>query len=151
MQKTILILFIATITLFGCGRKATTETDDTTSSTPTTETTNSNKEPRVKDETLITSDDPFKNQPNTFCTVIRKLDISYYAPEKQIDDVRAFPKKYCLLDVCLEKIDPNGMIINLGDENEVVTSSFELIKIFDTEAEARNYVAKYQITDVVWE
>ena len=43
------------------------------------------------------------------------------------------------------------MIINLGDDDEVVTTSFELIKVFETEAEAKSYAEQYKIVDFKWE
>ncbi len=143
MRNFIFILFVLLMG-FGCGRKTAEEKETTIDDNTTIE------QPDIKDETLITPEEPFKNQPNEFCTVIRKLDISYYAPGKQVEDVNAFPQKYCLLDVCLDKVDPNGMIINLGDDDEVVTTSFELIKIFETENEAKVYAERYKIIDVKW-
>ena len=43
------------------------------------------------------------------------------------------------------------MIINLGDDDEVVTTSFELIKVFESEAEAKSYAEQYKIVDFKWE
>ncbi|MBK9457479.1 MAG: hypothetical protein IPO24_18820 [Bacteroidetes bacterium] len=138
-----IVLISSLVIISGCGRK--TASDETTAPESV-----EIDQPEINDATLITPEEPFKNQPNEFCTVIRKLDISYYAPNKEVEDVTAYPSKYCLLDVCLEKINPNGMIINLGDENEVVTTSFELIKVFETEAEAKGYAERYKIIDVKW-
>lgn len=107
-------------------------------------------QPAITDANLITPEDPFRNQPNEFCTVIRKLDISYYAPEKSVDDVTAFPQKYCLLDVCLDGPSSNGNVVNLGEGNDVVTSSYELIKVFDSYEEAKAYAEKYKIVDVLF-
>ncbi len=99
----------------------------------------------------ITPEVPFKNQPNEFCTVIRKLDISYYEPKKEIENVSGHPKKYCLLDVCLDEISNNGLIINLGDSMETVTVNYSLIKVFETVDEAKTYADKYGIKDIVYE
>ena len=137
-----LVSFLLILFISSCGRK--------TNDEPTSIESIDIEQPILQDETLITPEEPFKNQPNEFCTVIRKLDISYYAPSKQVEDVTQFPTKYCLLDVCLEKINPNGMVINLGDDNEVVTTSFELIKVFESELEAKGYAANYKIIDVKW-
>lgn len=145
--KSISILLLSASILFGCGRNTNSSTNEEKTSTEEIEIT----QPVIKDETLITPEEPFKNQPNEFCTVIRKLDASYYAQGQAIEDVNAFPKKYCLLDVCLEVVNPNGMIINLGDDDEVVTTSFELIKVFETEAEAKSYAEQYKIVDFKWE
>lgn len=145
MKRNIIFIFsiFVMITIAGCGRKTADEAELQNESV-------SIEQPEIKDATLITPEEPFKNQPNEFCTVIRKLAISYYAPNKQVEDATAFPAKYCLLDICLEKIDPNAMIINLGDDDEVVTTSFELIKIFESELEAKGYAEKYKIIDVKW-
>lgn len=145
--KSISILLLSVSILIGCGRNTNSSANEEKTSTEEIEIT----QPVIKDETLITPEEPFKNQPNEFCTVIRKLDASYYAQGQAIEDVNAFPKKYCLLDVCLEIVNPNGMIINLGDDDEVVTTSFELIKVFETEAEAKSYVEQYKIIDFKWE
>ncbi len=83
--------------------------------------------------------------------MIRKLDISYYSPSTITDDASAFPKKYCLLDICLETIDPGAMTINIGEDGETVSTTFELIKIFDSYDEAKAYADKYQIQDVKWD
>ncbi len=99
----------------------------------------------------ITPEYPFKNQPNEFCTIIRKLDISYYEPKKEIENISDHPKKYCLLDVCLDEVTYNGLVINLGDSTETVTVNYSLIKVFETEDEAKNYADKYGIKDVVYE
>ncbi len=145
MKRNIIFFFsiIVLATISSCGRKTADEAAPTSDSVTI-------EQPEIRDATLITPEEPFKNQPNEFCTVIRKLDISYYAPNKQVEDVTAFPSKYCLLDVCLETINPNGMVINLGDDNEVVTTSFELIKVFESELEAKGYAAQYKIIDVKW-
>ena len=145
MKRNIIFFFsiIVLAAISSCGRKTADEGAPTSDSVTI-------EQPVIKDATLITPEEPFKNQPNEFCTVIRKLDISYYAPNKQVEDVTAFPSKYCLLDVCLETINPNGMVINLGDDNEVVTTSFELIKVFESELEAKGYAAQYKIIDVKW-
>lgn len=145
--KSISILLLSVSILIGCGRNTNSSANEEKTSTEEIEIT----QPVIKDETLITPEEPFKNQPNEFCTVIRKLDASYYAQGQAIEDVNAYPKKYCLLDVCLEIVNPNGMIINLGDDDEVVTTSFELIKVFETEAEAKSYVEQYKIVDFKWE
>lgn len=108
-------------------------------------------QPIITDASLITPTDPFRNQPNKLCTVIRKLDISYYSPKTEVDDVSKYPKKYCLLDVCLDGQSSNGNIVNLGGEDEMVTSSYELIKVFDSYAETKAYVDQYLIEDVVFE
>lgn len=138
------LISINIIILTGCGRNASNEEPKELDNVQITQ-------PEIKDPTLITPTDPFKNQPNEFCTVIRKLDISYYDAKNQVEDANKFPKKYCLLDVCLENVDPNGFIINLGDDDEVVTTAFELIKVFETTAETKAYVEQYKIVDVKWE
>ena len=108
-------------------------------------------QPAITDAGLITPAEPFKNQPNKLCTVIRKLDISYYNPKKEVEDVSQYPKKYCLLDVCLDGPSSNGNIVNLGGADEMVTSSYELIKVFNSYEETKSYVEKYLIEDVVYE
>lgn len=121
-------------------------------SSPETATEEVNTEqPKITNVDLISPEDPFKNQPNALCTVIRKLDISYYAPEQNVDDITAYPKKYCLLDVCLNGPSSNGNIVNLGGEDEIVTSSYELIKVFNSVDEVKAYVEKFKISDVVYE
>ena len=145
--KSISLLILSVSILTSCGRNNNSSGKEENVKTDEIEIT----QPVIKDKTLITPEEPFKNQPNEFCTVIRKLDASYYAQGQTIEDVNAFPKKYCLLDVCLEIVNPNGMIINLGDDDEVVTTSFELIKVFETEAEAKNYAEQYKIVDFKWE
>lgn len=145
--KSIYILLLSVSVLASCGRTTSSSEKEENSTTAEIDIT----QPIIKDKTLITPEEPFKNQPNEFCTVIRKLDASYYATGQTIEDVNAFPKKYCLLDVCLEIVNPNGMVINLGDDDEVVTTSFELIKVFETEAEAKSYVEQYKIVDFKWE
>lgn len=108
-------------------------------------------QPTIVDAQLITPEDPFKNQPNKFCTVIRKLDISYYAPNQEVEDVLKYPKKYCLLDVCLDGPSSNDNVVNLGEADEIVTSSYELIKVFNSLEETKAYVKQYAIEDVLYE
>ncbi len=127
----------------GCNRNTGTEERDSSQDVEILQ-------PAITDANLITPEDPFRNQPNEFCTVIRKLDISYYAPEKSVDDVTVFPQKYCLLDVCLDGPSSNGNVVNLGEGNDVVTSSYELIKVFDSYEEAKAYAEKYKIVDVLF-
>ncbi|HMU70423.1 MAG TPA: hypothetical protein PKC38_10450 [Chitinophagales bacterium] len=145
--KTLLILvpFLFASVFVSCNRTTGKEENNTDEATESTSTS------RTKDPNIITVDDPFKNQPNVFCTVIRNLDISYYAPEKTVDDVAAYPKKCCLLDVCLDQPGSSGMVVNLGDDTEIVTADFELIKVFDSADEARAYAEKHQIQDAIFE
>ena len=44
-------------------------------------------------------------------------------------------KKYCLLDVCITKIDNKGLIINLGDSTQTANAAFALIKIFESSSQ----------------
>lgn len=130
-------------TVVSCGRK--------TSDGPDV-----NGEPEIilseaTDTTSITAEDPFRNQPNELCTIIRKLDVSYYSPKTVVEDISQYPKKYCLLDICLDKVDNADMTISLGEEGETVTTTFELIRIFEDEASAKIYAEKYKISDVKWE
>lgn len=96
----------------------------------------------------ITAEEPFKNQPNELCTVIRRLDIGYYDPEKNVEDVTQYPEKYCLLDICLDDESNYSGIVNIGDSIEPVNTIFQLIKVFDTDEEAKAYAEKYQVKDV---
>lgn len=98
----------------------------------------------------ITAEDPFRNQPNPFCTVIRKLDINHYRPGQTVDDPTDYPEKYCLLDVCLDHISNPSLVISLGDSSERVSVNYSLIKIFENTDSVRRYVAKYHIVDVVY-
>lgn len=143
--KNLLIAATSVMVLASCNRTTTPEKQgsDAISSEAIT--------PGAIDPTVISAEEPFKNQPSEFCTVIRKLDISFYAPNKSVDDVSAFPKKYCLLDICLEQPGSSGMVVNLGDETEIVTADFELIKVFESSDEAKAYAEKYKIIDAVFE
>jgi hypothetical protein len=96
----------------------------------------------------ISADDPFRNQPNDLCTIIRRLDILYYDPEKNVDDPSAYPEKYCLLDICLDDTSNYSGIVNIGDSIEPINTIFQLVKVFDSEDEARTYAAKYGIKDM---
>jgi hypothetical protein len=148
MKKTLIVFsLLSAFFVAACGRKTNEQGNEENTTGNEVEIT----QPVIKDKTLITPEDPFKNQPNEFCTVIRMLDISYYAPDKTVDDVSAFPKKYCLLDVCLEVTNPNSLSVNLGEGDEVVTTAYELIKVFESEAEAKAYAGKFGIVDVKWE
>ena len=142
-MKSILLISSLSLLLFNsCGRKTsdTNETEEVVIETPI-----------IKDTTSITAEDPFKNQPNELCTMIRNLDISYYSPTTVTDDASAFPKKYCLLDICLETVDPGAPTINIGEDGETVSTTFQLIKIFNSYDEAKAYADKYKIGDVKWE
>lgn len=100
-----------------------------------------------KIEPEITPDDPFRNQPNNFCTIIRKLEVTYYDPAIQTDDPSSYPQKYCLLDVCLDDPDNSSGILNIGDSIDMMNTYYQLIKVFDSKEEARAYAEKYQIKD----
>jgi hypothetical protein len=148
MKKTLIVVIVlSAVFIAACGRKTNEQNNEAITTNNEVEIT----QPVIKDKTLITPEDPFKNQPNEFCTVIRKLDISYYAPEKEVSDVTAYPEKYCLLDVCLEVTNPNSLSVNLGDGDEVVTTAYELIKVFESEGEAKAYAERWKVLDVKWE
>ena len=102
------------------------------------------------DPSNITETEPFRNQPNEFCTIIRKLEVEYYAPGKKLDEHTSYPDKYCLLDVCLENITNNALIINLGDSTEIANANYAIIKIFESEEETRAYESKFGIKDVLY-
>lgn len=111
--------------------------------------TNSKEEPNNMIREIIpeiTTEEPFKNQPNELCTIIRKLNSEIYAPEEQT----TLPPKYCLLDICLENNANSNGVINIGDSTEQVNTYFQLIKIFNTEEEMLNYVSEHGIKDVVY-
>lgn len=97
----------------------------------------------------ISAEEPFKNQPNELCTVIRKLDIHYYAPEKNVEDASAYPMKYCLLDICLDDESNYSGIVNLGDSVEAINTIYQLIKVFETDEEAKAYALQYGIKDML--
>ncbi len=141
-KSILFISFFATVVITACNRNTASDEKENTVEAVV---------PVSGDTTLITAEQPFKNQPNEFCTVIRKLDAGYYAAGKDIEDVSKYPKKYCLLDVCLEKIDATDMTIDLGDEGEPVTTVYKLIKVFDSFEEAKAYVEKYKIVDYKFE
>lgn len=141
-MRLLTIFLFAGVFCVGCNR-------NTSTSDPVEE--SSTIQPAITDAELITPEAPFKNQPNEFCTVIRKLDISYYDPKKEVEDISVYPKKYCLLDVCLDAPSSNGNIINLGDEGDMITSSYELIYVFNTVEEAKQYAEKHNIIDVLFE
>lgn len=103
------------------------------------------------DPSNITESEPFRNQPNEFCTIIRKMEVELYAPEKKLDENKSYPKKYCLLDVCLDKITNDGLIINLGDSTQTANATYAIIKIFETVEETRAYENKFAIKDVLYE
>jgi len=102
------------------------------------------------DPSNITESEPFRNQPNEFCSIIRKLEVEYYAPGKKLEENKLYPDKYCLLDVCLVNINNDALIINLGDSTEIANATYAIIKIFETEEETRSYEIKYAIKDVVY-
>ena len=102
------------------------------------------------DPSNITESEPFRNQPNEFCTIIRKLEVEYYAPGKKLDENKSYPDKYCLLDVCLDNINNDALIINLGDSTEIANATYAIIKVFESEEETRSYEQKYAIKDVVY-
>lgn len=99
----------------------------------------------------ITADAPFENQPNEFCTVIRKLEVSQYAPNLSEEELNAspHPPKYCLLDVCLDADETSVHQLNLGDETEQIMSAYKVISIFPDADSARNYTLRYKIVDAV--
>jgi hypothetical protein len=101
----------------------------------------------------ITESDPFKNQPNELCTVIRKLTIAQYDHDAslKVTDLSAYPEKYCLLDVCLDSISNTDRVINLGDSTESVNSNYALIKVFETVDDAKAYASAHHITDAVFQ
>ncbi|MBC8045667.1 MAG: hypothetical protein H7Y00_02630 [Fimbriimonadaceae bacterium] len=139
MHKYFLAVIIAITFLFynsSCNRQTATN-EETTSQTETKE--------MVPE---ITPDDPFKNQPNELCTIIRKLEITYYDPKKSVEDPLQYPQKYCLIDICLDDPDNNSGIVNIGDSIEPINTIFQLVKVFDTEEEARAYSAKYGVKDI---
>src|SRR5262245_57838480 len=107
-RNLLLVSCLALIFCVSCGRKTSGEKEPGEEQEITA--------PVIKDATSITPEDPFRNQPNDLCTIIRKLDISYYSPQTVTDDPSSFPEKYCLLDICLETIDPNGTTINIGED-----------------------------------
>lgn len=145
IRKNVLFLGVVMVVLGGgCNRNTTTDAGGEADEMEMVQ-------PAITDANLITPEEPFKNQPNAFCTVIRKLDISYYAPEQTVEDVSTFPKKYCLLDVCLDGPSSNDNVVNLGEGDDMVTSSYELIKVFDSYAEAKAYAEKFKIVDVLFE
>ncbi len=100
----------------------------------------------------ITDDDPFKDQPNELCTIIRKLNVTHYDPAKEVDynNLSSYPEKYCLLDICLEETSNSAGTLNIGDESQPVTVSYQLIKIFNSVEKAQEYASKHQIKDVIY-
>ncbi|MEZ5015019.1 MAG: hypothetical protein R2794_12075 [Chitinophagales bacterium] len=98
-----------------------------------------------EDPMNITAEDPFRNQPNALCTIIRKIGPSLYGGK----DVQA-AEKYCLLDICIDNITNPDLTINLGDASTMVTAYFAVIKIFDSAEEAKQYAADHQIQDVLF-
>ena len=142
MKSKNLIYIITVLLLASCGRN---RSDSSETEEPEIE------NPIIKDTTSITAEDPFRNQPNELCTMIRKLDISYYSPTTVTDAASAFPKKYCLLDICLETVDPAAMTINIGEDGETVSTTFQLIKIFNSYDDAKAYADEFKIQDVKWE
>jgi len=139
----VLYFFIAMTVMISCGRKTSDENTE-----PVEEITTINS---TSDTTLITAEDPFKNQPNELCTVIRKLNINYYSPETVTSDPDTFPKKYCLLDICLELVDPGAMTLDIGEEGEIVTTTCKVIKVFDSYEATKAYADKFGINDVKYE
>ncbi len=100
----------------------------------------------------ITADNPFENQPNTFCTIIRRLEVSQYAPNLSEEELNAspHPPKYCLLDICLDADETSVHMINLGDTAEQIMTAYKVIALFPTPDSAKNYAARYNIIDVVF-
>ncbi|MBC8172289.1 MAG: hypothetical protein H7X71_00160 [Chitinophagales bacterium] len=136
------VLFALNILLLiGCNRQ--------TSADEKSENISDNRDEKKTIVPEITVDDPFKDQPYPSCTIIRKLEVTSYAPEKNIDesDMEKYPPKYCLLDICLHDDTNSTGIINIGDETVTVTTYYQLIKVFETEEEAKSYAEKYKITD----
>lgn len=99
----------------------------------------------------ITANNPFENQPNEFCTVIRKLEVLQYAPNTSEEELNAspHPPKYCLLDVCLDADETSVHMLNLGDESEQIMSAYKVICIFPNADSAVAYASRYKIIDVV--
>ncbi len=136
-----LLLSVFVLTIYGCNRSPSKPNSD---NAPIS--VGNNNDPQN-----ITYDDPFKNQPTEFCTVIRKLEVNYYDPEKNAEDLSEYPKKYCLLDVCIDNIDNSGLVINLGDSLQIANAVFSLIKVFESYEEAKAYELKYGIIDAFYE
>ncbi|MBK8489025.1 MAG: hypothetical protein KBF51_11205 [Chitinophagales bacterium] len=99
----------------------------------------------------ITAENPFENQPNEFCTIIRKLEVLQYAPNLSEEELNAspHPPKYCLLDICLDDDETSVHMINLGDEKEQIMTAYKVITLFPSADSARVYATQYKIVDVV--
>lgn len=139
------IAILLTIVFYSCDRNTSNQKTETDYESKTGNSfTNS-------DPSNITTEEPFKNQPNEFCTIIRKLEVELYAPEKKLDENISYPKKYCLLDVCLDHIDNDALIVDLGDSTQTANATYALIKVFETFEETKAYEIKYGIKDVVYE
>ncbi len=140
------LCLLITILLFSCNRNTGKEPKEEEVAIKTDPSNTTNADPNN-----ITAEEPFKNQPNEFCTIIRKLDVSNYAPDLKIDENKIYPKKYCLLDVCLEHITNSGLIINLGENNENAWATFAVIKVFESENDMLSYSEKYKVRDILME
>ncbi len=146
MTKTFLLLILLlNFIFFSCNRTNSNAKSDEEYST------NNDDISDNSDPSNITVSEPFRNQPNEFCTIIRKLEVEYYSPGKKLEENRSYPKKYCLLDVCLENITNDALIINLGDSTETANANYAIIKIFESEEETREYENKFAIKDVLYE
>ncbi len=88
----------------------------------------------------ITADAPFEGQPNTFCTVVRKV------PGQEINRDSSM---VCLLDVCLDDDETPVYSINLGTKDDPVMAYYKLIKVFESPSQAMVYASEYGIQDVL--
>ena len=149
MTRTLIVIFFSATILAACNRKTTadhgTKTENDTA--VARDVFGNNDSP-----SNATPDNPFKNQPNAMCTVIRRIDVSLYDPKTahEASDLSQYPPKYCLLDVCLDEITNPDLSVNLGDSTENVNATFHCMKIFNDVQEARNYAMKYNIIDTVF-
>lgn len=145
MVKTFsLLTLLITLSIIGCNRNtADSDTEEEIQS-------DNNEMLDNSDPSNITASEPFRNQPNEFCTIIRKLEAEYYAPGKKLDENKSYPEKYCLLDVCLDNITNDALIIDLGDSTSTANANYAIIKIFESEEETKEYERKFGIKDVVY-
>lgn len=123
LSRILLLLLAITSLAASCHRSGSDETSDVVDNTAT-----------------ITADDPFKGQPNTFCTVIRRV------PAQEINRDSSM---VCLLDVCLDDEEIPVYSINLGTNDDPVMAYYKLIKVFESPAEAMVYAVEFGIQDVL--
>ncbi|MFN3939030.1 MAG: hypothetical protein ACK4IY_00495 [Chitinophagales bacterium] len=144
MEKIIIVIISFLFISTGCNRPT---KNDRQAAMPTEKKAEITQEVTAR----ISADNPFENQPNAFCTVIRKLDVMQYAPGTSEEELNAapHPPKYCLLDVCLDADETSIHILNLGDDTEPIMSAYKVICIFPSVDSAIAYAKKYQIIDVV--